>query len=126
MTSDGRRDIPPSRTRCLARLGGDEDNRMQALLCTPSMTKVSAIMPTIMSTVMSAPAGERILPLRFCAPVATGALCFGGRHKDGEGEGKEDPHKKDGHTPDVAHRIPSFIRYIPSAWLHMISRVRAA
>jgi hypothetical protein len=72
-------------------------------------------MSTIMSTVMSAVAGKSILPLRFCSPVATGALCFGGRHKDSKGKGKEDPHKEDGQTLDVAHCISSFLRCVPSA-----------
>ena len=79
-------------------------------------------MSTVMSTVMSAVAGKSILPLRFCAPVATGALGFGGRHKDGKGKGKENPHKEDGQTLDVAHSIPSFRRCVPSARLLMVSR----
>jgi|SRR5712691_5172075 len=112
---------PPSLTRCLGWLGSDDDHRIQTLIRSPRMTQVSTIMSTIMSTVMSAVAGKGILPLRFCAPVATGALCFGGRHKDGKGKGKEDPHQEDGHTPDVAHCIPSFLHCVPSAWLHMVS-----
>ena len=94
----------------LAWLGSDDDHRIQTLIRSSRMPKVSPIMSPIMSAVMSAVAGKGILPLRFCAPVATGALCFGGRHKDGEGEGKEDPHKEDSHTSDVSHRIPSFLR----------------
>jgi hypothetical protein len=102
----GRCHAPPSRTRCLARLGGDDDHRMHACICSPRRTKVS----TMMSTVMSAPAGESILPWRFCAPVATGALCLGGRHKDGEGEGKAYPHQEEGHTSHSAHNLPFCIR----------------
>jgi hypothetical protein len=94
----------------LAWLGCDDDHRIQTLLRSARMPKVSMIMSPIMSAVMSAVAGQGILPLRVCAPIATGALCFGGRHKDGEGEGKEDPQKEDSHTSDVAHNIPSCIR----------------
>jgi hypothetical protein len=86
------------------------------------MTKVLTMMSTGMSTVMSAVAGKGILPLRFCAPVATGALGLGGRHKDGEGEGKAYPYQEEGQTSDIAHSIPSFIRCVPSARLLMVSR----
>ena len=82
---------------------------MQTLLRRPRMTQVPPIMSPVISPVMSPVAGKCILPLRFCAPVATGALGFGGRHKDGKDKGKEDPYKEDGQTLDVAHCIPSFL-----------------
>src|SRR6266540_1410796 len=94
----------------LAWLGRDDDHRIQPMIRRARMPKVSMIMSPIMSAVMSAVAGQGILPLRFCAAVATDALCLGGRHKDGEGQGKAYPHQEEGHTSHIAHNIPSCIR----------------
>jgi hypothetical protein len=123
-------ETPPSLRWGVARLGGDQTHRRHALLYgsrRPQVsTKMSPMMAPVMAPVMAPMAGERILSLRVCALVASGALGVGGRHHDSEGKGKEDPHQGEGQSPDVAHGIPSLFRWVPAAWLLMVSRVWAA
>ena len=121
------RETSPSRRWGVARLDGDKTHRMQALLYGSRMTQVSTKMAPMMAAMMAlALAGERILSLRVCALVASGALGFGGRENNSEGKGKEDPHQGEGQTPDVAHGIPSLCRCVPAAWLLVVFRVWAA
>src|SRR5438105_15925461 len=68
------RETSPSLRWGVARLDGDKTHRMQALLYGSRMTQVSTKMAPMIAPALP---GQRILSLRVCALVASGALGFG-------------------------------------------------